>query len=417
MTDAVAAGGTDINYDPYDYEVDANAHQVWKRLRDEAPLYWNEAYEFFAISRYDDVLRAILDVDTFSSAHGTVLEIMSPARGMLPMMIFMDPPEHTWHRKVVSRAFTVKVVAALEDRVTRLCASLLDEFVGSGGFDYVDQFGAIVPPTMILALLGFPEGFEDEWRRGIDNMFHVEQGQAGFRRDEVTGARADRGDMIGAGGAIGTGVFQALPELLAARRRDPRDDLMSALVHTELEQGDKTRPLTDGEIFSFVQLIAIAGTETVARLLGWVAILLDRNPDQRAILVEDPTAIPNAIEECLRCEAPSPVNARWVTGDVEFHGQTVPKDSKLVMLNGSANRDERHFPDPDHFDVRRKIDRHLSFGYGAHFCVGAALARLEAQIALGETLRRFPTWAVDYDRAEMVHTSTVRGYAKVPITF
>jgi cytochrome P450 len=171
------------------------------------------------------------------------------------------------------------------------------------------------------------------------------------------------------------------------------------------------------EIFSFVQLIAIAGTETVARLLGWVAVLLDRHPDQRELLLTEPDLIPNAIEECLRFEAPSPVNGRWVTKDVEFHGQVVPKDSKLLLLNGSANRDERHFPDADRFDVRRHIDRQLSFGYGAHFCIGAALARLEGQVALRETLRRFPHWQVDHDHAEMVHTSTVRGYAKVPITF
>jgi len=419
VTEGTLSRGEDVYYDPYDYEVDTNAQAVWRRLRDEAPLYWNEKFGFFALSRYDDVLRAVLDVDTFSSAHGTVLEMMAPEWGALPMMIFMDPPEHSWHRRLVSRAFTARTVAALEERVTRLCAQLLDPFVGIGGFDYVDQFGAIVPPTMILALLGFPEGFEDEWRRGIDHMFHLEQGEAGMRSEEVLLAeeQLDRGDVIGAGGALGSGVYQALPELLARRRRDPQDDLLSALVHTELDADGERRPLSDMEIFSFVQLIAIAGTETVARLLGWVAVLLDQHPDQRELLITEPGLIPNAIEECLRFEAPSPVNGRWVTKDAEFQGEVVPKDSKLLLLNGSANRDEHHFPEADRFDVRRHIDRQLSFGYGAHFCIGAALARLEGQVALRETLRRFPHWQVDHDRAEMVRTSTVRGYAKVPITF
>lgn len=210
-------------------------------------------------------------------------------------------------------------------------------------------------------------------------------------------------------------LYAALPELLAARRRTPTDDLMSVLVTTELDEGGTRRLLTDGEIASFVMMLSVAGTETVARLLGWAAALLDQHPDQRAQLAADPTLIENAVEECLRYEAPSPVNGRWVTEDVELHGQTVPAGSKLLLLNGSANRDERHFDDPDNFDVGRHIDRHLSFGYGAHFCVGAALARLEARIALQLLLERHPTWEVDYDRATMVHTTSVRGYASVPV--
>ena len=159
---------------------------------------------------------------------------------------------------------------------------------------------------------------------------------------------------------------------------------MSVLVNSDLDEDGTLRKLNDAEIFSFVLLLSVAGTETVARLLGWAGSLLDEHPDERAKLVEDPSLIPNAVEECLRFEAPSPVNGRWVNADVEFHGQVIPKDSKLLVLNGSGNRDERHFPDADRFDVTRQIDRHLSFGYGAHFCVGAALARLEGHIALRE---------------------------------
>jgi cytochrome P450 len=212
-------------------------------------------------------------------------------------------------------------------------------------------------------------------------------------------------------------VFQMLPEVIEERRRHPTDDLISALVNSGIDDEDGTsRPVTETEFQMFIQLLAVAGTETVARLLSWTAVLLARNPDQRALVAADPQLAGNAIEELLRYEAPSPVNARWVTRDVEIHGSPVPRGSKLILLNGAANRDERHFPDPDRLDVRRKIDRHLAFGYGTHFCIGAALARLEAKIAVQETLARFPTWRVDDAGLQWVHTSTVRGYAKVPIT-
>jgi cytochrome P450 len=404
----------ELYYDPYDYEVDAHAHEVWRRLRDEAPLYWNDKYGFYVLSRFDDVLPAMLDTQTYSSAHMTVLEMMSEDASGGGMLIFMDPPEHTHLRKLVSRAFTPRAIGGLEDRVRRLCATYLDAFVGEESFDYVDQFAALVPPTVILALMGFPEGHVEEWRSGIDGMFHLEDGETGL------GVRVgDRGvpeAMLDDTGQIGAGLFQMLPDLIAERRRRPEDDLISVLANSDLEDDDgTTRKLTDAEIFSFTTLLSIAGTETVARLLSWAAVLLARNPDQRRILVDDPGVIPNAIEETLRYEAPSPVNSRWVTRDVEHHGQIVRAGSKIALLNGSADRDERHFENADVYDVRRKIDRHLAFGYGAHFCVGAALARIESKIALEETLKRFPDWEIDDGELGWVHTSTVRGFAKVPI--
>jgi cytochrome P450 len=400
-------------YDPYDYDVDANAHAVWRRLRDEAPLYWNEKFGFYALSRFDDVLPAMLDTETFSSAHMTVLELMSEDANPGGMMIFMDPPEHSHLRKLVSRAFTPRAISDLEDRVRRLCATYLDPFIGEEGFDYVDQFAALLPPTVILALLGFPEDRADAWREGIDEMFHMGESDDGFGASE--GPRTAEA-VLDASGQLGAGLFQMLPELINERRKEPKDDLISVLVHSDLEQNDgTTRKLEDWEMGSFMALLAIAGTETVARLLSWAAVLLGRNPDQRAILTADPSLIPNGIEETLRYEAPSPVNARWVTRDVQYYGQTVPANSKLLLLNGSADRDERHFTDPDRYDVRRKFDRHMAFGYGAHFCVGAALARLEGRIALEETLKRFPNWEIDDSELGWVHTSTVRGFAKVPI--
>jgi cytochrome P450 len=412
-----------IDYNPIDYEIDARAHAVWRRMRDEAPLYRNDRYDFWALSRYDDVLPAMLDTATFSSAEGTTIELLSAEMPRIPMMIFMDPPEQTWHRQIVSRAFTVRTMSRLAARITTLCNDLLDGVRGKEEFDFLADYGSVIPPTMILALLGFPEGFEREWRDSVNAGLTVapdgthttppldERGRTGM----VMGQMPDPESLIEGEGLGMAKLFEVLPGLLAERRAEPQDDLMSVLVNSQLDEGGTKRPLEDAEIFSFLFLIASAGTETVGRLLGWVATLFDQHPDQRQMLVDDPSLIENAIEECLRYEAPSPVNGRRVTRDVEFHGQTVPQGASLLLLNGSANRDERHFPDGDRFDIRRRIDRHLSFGYGAHFCIGAALARLEGQIALGEFLKRYPTWDVDYDRAEMVHTTTVRGYAKVPV--
>jgi cytochrome P450 len=404
------SNATDLYYDPFDYEIDANVHAVWRRLRDEAPLYRNDKYDFWALSRYDDVLEAILDTKRFSSVHGTTLDMMSPDPFPISMLIFMDPPEHSWHRKVVNRAFTPRKIAGLEERVVTICRNLLDQLEGRSEFDFVQEYAGIVPPTMIMSLVGFPEDMVEEWRKGIDNMLTVTpDGAIGEQRSAALGAV----DSLEA--SAGGLLLEVLPELMKERRKEPKEDLLSVLVHAEVDEDGASRRLTDEEIFAFVMLLSGAGSETVARLLGWVATLLDRHPDQRAELVSMPELIPNAIEECLRYEAPSPVQGRWVMEDVEFHGQMVPKGSKILLINGSANRDNRHFPDGDRFDIHRNIDRHLSFGYGAHFCVGGALARLEGHVALRELLQRFPTWEVDHERSEMIHTASVRGYSKLPV--
>jgi cytochrome P450 len=411
----------DIYWDPYDPDVDVHAQEIWKRMRDECPVYYNDKLDFYAITRFDDVLAATTDTTTFSSSHTTTLEMMGPEPVDVPMMIWLDPPEHTRLRQLVNRAFTPRAIERLEARVERICGRLLDPFVGTTGFDYVDEFGAVLPPTVILEMLGFPEGREQEWRRAIDQMFH-DMGSMGA--DAVTGdgelpstvmRTADDAEAVVTRSDLGGTVFGTLPRLIEERRREPTDDILSGLVHAEIDEDGQRRRITDSELYAFVQMLAIAGTETVARFLSWAAVLLARNPDQRALLVDDPSLIPNAVEELLRIEAPSPVNARWVTRDVELHGTAIPAGSKLIMLNGAANRDERVFDDPDRLDVRRKFAKHLSLGYGAHYCVGAALARLEGRIALRETLARFPTWEIDEDRLEWVHTSTVRGYARVPI--
>jgi cytochrome P450 len=403
---------TAVYYDPWDYTIDADPYPVWKRLRDEAPLYYNERHDFYALSRYDDVLAGLLDHETFVSSHGIMLEIITDEEIQIPMMIMMDPPAHTRLRNLVSRAFTPRRIAALEDRIRALCAELLDPFVGEERFDYVGDFASLLPPTVILSLLGFPEGYASAFREIVDASLHIDEGTTGSQNAALY--RERNTDIVAASGELGAEVFAMLPDLLAERRREPKDDLISALVHAELTEDGTTRRLTEEEIVAFVRLIGSAGTETVARLLGFAAVLLARFPDQRALLVDDPGLIPNAVEETLRYEAPSPIQSRWVARDVELHGTVVPRGSKMALLNGSADRDERHFPDPDRYDVCRDIDRHLAFGYGSHFCIGAALARLEGRIALAETLKRFPAWEIDEDGLDRIHTSTVRGYCKVP---
>ena len=400
---------TDLYYDPYDYTIDADPYPVWKRLRDESPVYWNERHGFYALSRYDDVLNGLLDIDTFRSGHGIVLEMIGdePYEN-IPMMIMKDPPEHTRLRKLVSRAFTPRRIADLERRIAKLSNDLFDTVDGQDEFDYIGAFAGLLPPTVILALVGFPDGLAAEFRDRADSSLHIEDGDT-MRRHGI-----DR-SLVSESGEIANEVFGILPELMEQRRADPQDDLISGLVHAEIDEDGETRTLTLEEIVGFVQLISSAGTETVARLLGFAALTLAQHPDQRQLLIDEPSLVPNTIEELLRYEAPSPIQSRWVSRDVELHGTVIPRGSRLALLNGSGDRDERHFEDPDRFDVRHVIDRHLAFGYGTHFCVGAALARLEGTVGLTETLRRFPTWEIDESRLERVHTSTVRGYTSVPM--
>lgn len=394
-------------YDPYDPAIDRDPHPVWRRLRDEAPLYYNEEHGFYALSRFADVLAASLDWQTYSSARGTVLELMDTTRirpGEPPgdrfgMMIFMDPPRHDVLRGLVSRAFTPRRVASLEERVRALCAELLDPHRGGGEFDYVEDFAAKVPAMVIGALLGVPEADQDQLRIWGDLMM----------RHEPDGTSAEKADAI-------RNLQEYMAAMVEDRRGAPRDDMVSDLLRAEITLADGTsRRLEWGEVMAFFTLLQLAGSETTARLLGWAAVLLARHPDQRAKLLANPELVPNAVEELLRYEAPSPIQARFVTRDVEWYGTTVPINSKLALLTGSAGRDEREFADPDRFDVERRFDRHLTFGHGIHYCLGANLARLEGRVVIEETLTRFPEWEVDAERVGMVYTSTVRGPNHVPM--
>jgi cytochrome P450 len=398
MTDTVPG----LYYDPFDVDIDTNPYEIWRRMRDEAPVYRNDTYDFWALSRFDDVEAAHLDPNGFSSAHGTVLEIMSANRLPAQMMIFMDPPDHTRLRSLVSRAFTPRRIGALEQRIRELCAAYLDAQADTATFDYVQDFGARLPAMVIASLLGIPLEDQDWAREKIDTVFHIEPG-VGMINDVSLNAQIELNGY--------------LTTQLEERRARPRDDMLTDLVTAELTDEDGTvRRLEIFESAVFANLLISAGTETVARLLGWASVILARHPDQRAELVAEPTLIPNAIEELLRYEAPSPVQGRWTKHDVEFHGTVIPQHSKVLLLTGSAGRDERRYPDADRFDIHRDFTQHVSFGYGVHFCIGAALARLEGRIALEETLTRYPEWDVDLDHARRLHTSTVRGWINVPIT-
>jgi cytochrome P450 len=390
-----------LNWDPLDEALKSDPHPLWRRLRDEAPVYYNAQYDFWALSRFEDIERAHRDPKRFSSAHLTVLEMMTEEAQTDGAMIFLDPPEHTALRRLVSKAFTPRRVAELETEIRDLCASLLDAQSGKSSFDYVEDFGARVPATVIAALLGVPAVDREDVRHHIDQMFHIEPG-VGMANELSAQA--------------GAWLFTYINEQLEERRHRPRDDMFTDLVQAEiLDQDGVTRSLSSPDAAGFGLLLIGAGTETVARLLGWAALLLAEHPEQQEALAEDPALIPNAIEELLRYESPSPVQGRWLTEGIELHGRSIPADSRVLLLTGSAGRDDRIYPDADRFDIRREFKQHVAFGYGIHFCLGAALARMEGKIALEETFKRHQRWTVDMERAVPLHTSTVRGYARLPI--
>ena len=395
---------TDLYYDPFDFEIDADPYPIWKRLRDEQPLYRNEKYDFFALSRFDDVERGLVDWRTFSSERGTLLELIQAVdRGDFEIppgsIIFEDPPDHDLHRKILSRVFTPKRMLEIEPKVRDFCAANLDPLVGSKGFDFITDIGVDVPMRTIGMFLGIPEAEQRAIRDRIDDGLAIESGEMP--------------DVASYGAAEQAQLFA---DYIDWRAKNPSDDLMTELLQaTYVDTDGVEKPLTRDEVLGYVNLLAAAGNETTTRLIGWAGKVLSEHPDQLAELAADRGLVNQMIEEVLRYEAPSPVQARYVTADVELHGQTVPAGSSILLLNGSGNRDDRKFENGEHFDIHRQIDHHLSFGYGIHFCLGAHLARLEARVVLDEILKRFPTWQVDLDNAVQARTSTVRGWEKLPV--
>jgi cytochrome P450 len=387
-----------VRFDPYDVELIADPYPMFARLRDEAPLYYNAEYDFFALSRFLDVNKALVDHATFSSARGVILELIK-ANLDIPsgMLIFEDPPIHDMHRKLLARMFTPRKINALEPMIRQFCVQALDPVVGTGRFDFVTDLGAQMPMKVISALLGIPDDDQEFVRDHVNAQLRTE---AGKPMDHTRGLSV--GEMFAA--------------YIDWRAENPSDDIMTDLLTAEfVDETGTTRRLTREEILVYVNVVAGAGNETTTRLIGWAGKVLAEHPDQRRDLVDNPGLIPQAIEELLRFEPPAPHMARYVTRDFTAYDQTVPEGSVMLMLVGAACRDERQFgPDAGEFNIHRTARPHLTFSVGAHFCLGSALARLEGRVALEEILKRFPEWEPDMANAKLSPTSTVRGWETMP---
>jgi cytochrome P450 len=387
-----------VRFDPYDVELVADPYPMFTRLRDEAPLYYNAEYDFFALSRFADVNKALVDHTTFSSARGVILELIK-ANLDIPsgMLIFEDPPIHDVHRKLLARMFTPRKIAALEPTIREFCAQSLDPLVGSGRFDFVTDLGAQMPMKVISMLLGIPEDDQEYIRDRVNAQLRTEAGKP---------MQAEQGLSVGE-------QFEAYIDW---RAENPSDDIMTDLLNVEfVDETGTTRRLTREEILVYLNVVAGAGNETTTRLIGWAGKVLADHPGQRRELVDNPGLIPQAIEELLRFEPPAPHAARYVTRDVSLYDRTVPAGSAMMMLIGAACRDDRQFgPDAGEFNIHRAARPHLTFSVGTHFCLGSALARLEGRVACEEILKRFPEWEIDLANAELSPTSTVRGWESMP---
>jgi cytochrome P450 len=386
-----------LYYDPYDRDLLADPYPAFRRLRDDAPLYYNEEHDFWALSRFADVEAALKERGIFSSKRGVILEMIKADFEMPPgTLIHDEPPLHTAHRQMLSRVFTPKAMAAIEPQVRAFCAERLDELRDRDSFDFVREFAQFVPMRVFGMLLGIPDEAQERVRA------HVEEGI-----DGSTGPDQEYGDDF-----LMDGFYD---EFVDYRAEHPGDDLITRLITTEFEdEFGVRRTLTRSESLMYLAVIAGAGNHTTNRLIGWLAKVLADHPDARDELRADRALIPNAVEETLRFEPSSTQIARYVTEDIELHGQTVPEGSAMLLLAGSANRDERQFDDPDTYDIHRKLGHHLTFGYGPHFCLGASLARLEGRVALEEMLARLPDWETDLEHARLGNSPGVRGYASLP---
>jgi len=393
------SAASDVYYDPYDVELNADPYPMFKRLREESPLFYSEQHDFYALSRFEDVNAALIDHETYSSARGAIIELIKANIPIPPgVLIFEDPPVHDIHRKLLSRMFTPRKIAALEAKIREFCAVSLDPLIGTGSIDFIADIGAQMPMKTIGMLLGIPEEDQEAIRDFANDQMRTEEGKP----------------MKAASEGLPTGeIFE---RYLEWRIENPSDDIMTELLNVEFEDASGAeRRLTREELLTYINVVSGAGNETTTRLIGWAGKVLAEHPDQRRELAQNPKLIPKAIEELLRFEPPAPHVARYVTRDVEIHGRTVPEGSAMMMLIGAANRDHRVYPpDGDVFDIHRSGRQHLSFSVGTHFCLGSALARLEGRIALEEILKRFPEWEVDLSKARLSPTSTVRGWETMP---
>ncbi len=393
-----------LEYNPYAFTVHDNPYVTYRRLRDEAPVYWNEELSFWALSRFEDVLDAFKDHETYSSRGGVALESRRPidkAHPKFQEIIEMDPPEHTALRGLVSRVFTVRRVAQMEDEVRRIVNHYIDTVIESGHSDLMADVAGSFPMDVISAVLGIGECDRDMLRECADRGLVREDGSMEIPK-EAFEAILD--------------VLAYFTEDLERRRADeaPGGGLVSDLLGLEVDG----RALTELELLGFCLLFTFAGFETTAKMVGNAVELLSRHPDQRAAVVADPSLVRQTVEEVVRFHSSTQYMHRTLTRDVEMHGRRMREGDSVLLLIGAANQDEREFgPTAGEFDIFRKPDRHVGFGYGIHFCLGAALARLEGRVALEEIHRRMGDYTVDHDNKVRFHSGNVSGWRTLPISF
>ena len=396
---------TDLFFDPYSDVFYDHPYELYKQLRDQAPVSYNPKYNFYALARYADVVEASRDHETYSNRWGAAPPFLAntePAGEGPGNMLFMDPPNHERMRKLVNRAFTPRAAQNFEHIVRRVIKEKADAIGSAKNFDWVADFVALFPVEVICSILGIPSKDHQTIRHWVDESLTIDPLNP---PDETFLTRT------------GT-LYMYILEFIKEKRKSPSDDMMSQLIETRIDDdgsGD-TRPLSDDEIAGFSLLIASAGAETVTKLLGSTAYLLDKNPDQWSKLKANPTLIPKAIDEANRYFAPSQYQGRHAMKDVSLHGVDIPAGSGVVLLTAAATRDERQFPDPDRFDIDRDVPVQISFGHGIHYCLGVYLAKLECKVAMETLIERWPNFSIDHANAKRVRMSNVAGFCNLPTT-
>jgi cytochrome P450 len=392
-------------FDPFSQDFFDGAYETYRQMRDEAPVYYSEEHDFYALTRHEDVAPAFKDFETYSSRFGVDLSSVRsgvPTATGMKMIIFMDPPEHRNMRSLMNKVFTPRAIQAQKQMVTAKVEKYISR-LDPDGFDAVQEFTAPFPVEVITTMLGVPDDQAQQVRHWIDDGLHREVGQV-----EV----GEKGMQAN----IDNAMFYL--ELVQKRRAQPQDDLFTKLIEADLEREDGgLEKLEDLDIAAFASLLGGAGAETVTKLVGNAVYVFAQNPDQWLKLQEDRSRIPAAVEELLRYEAPSQYNVRRNMKDVHLHGTTIPEGSPVFLIGGSANRDERAWTNPDKFDIDRDRTEatNLGLGYGIHSCLGAALARLESTIALEKLLDFMPRYEVDFDNCKRVQMQNVIGWKHVPV--